>query len=139
MSPHVREGDPIGFDPRPMRQIDPGQWDLRIGWGDKTLSVRGLAIIMLIAIGVIVGTVLYAASSMVTSVERAQAAATAAHTDMARASLEQHRANMEQHSALIAAMDRAACVNSFEIKERVNVVGDRRRMMATCWWLDGRQ
>ena len=56
-----REGDRDDLDVRSLRHVNPAAWDLQLGWGDKKLSVRGLAIIAVLAVGVIVGTTLYTA------------------------------------------------------------------------------
>jgi hypothetical protein len=56
-----RDGDPENFDPRTVRQIRPAEWDLQLGWGNKTLSVKGLAIIAVLAVALVVGATMYAA------------------------------------------------------------------------------
>ncbi len=120
MTPHVRQGDPPEFDPRPLRQVDPGLWDLQLGWGNKTLSVRGLAVVVLIALAAIVGSNLYTGSEVRAAISRYADTVSNEHRQQAREDM------------------RTRCVLALSIEQRAALLSDRSlgAWGRACWWLE---
>jgi hypothetical protein len=104
----TRGNDPTDFDPRQMRQVRPSEWDLKLGWGDKSLSVRGLAVVILIAVGIVVGAVLYEAYQ----------------TEV-------------QHRELTRGQDQNSCILTMSPEERANFRKDvgPNAFERWCWWV----
>jgi hypothetical protein len=103
-----RAGDPEAFDPRAVRTVRPAEWDLQLGWGSKTLSVRGLALIAVLAVAIVVGTSLYTA-------------------------FEQGG----QHVALGKGQDQLSCILTMGVEERVAFRQDvgPNAFERWCWWV----
>lgn len=104
----TRGSDPDDFDPRQHRQIKPAEWDLQLGWGTKTLSVRGLAVLLVIAVACIVAASFYAA----------------------------YQSEM-QHRDLSRGQDQNSCILTMQPEERVNFRKDvgPNAFERWCWWV----
>jgi hypothetical protein len=104
----TRGTDPEGFDPRQVRQVRPEEWDLQLGWGTKTLSVRGIAIIIVLAVAVVVAGSVYGA---------VQAA--------------------REHHELSRGQDQTSCILTMTQEERVAFRKDvgPNALERWCWWV----
>lgn len=109
---HKRQGDPDDIDVRAMRQIDPAAWDLKLGWGDKSLSVRGIAVVLVIAVAAIVGANLWSAYQ-----------------------------STGQHSSITRGQDQVACIMTMTGDERTAFRKDvgPNAFERWCWWLQAQQ
>jgi hypothetical protein len=107
----TRGTDPEGFDPRQVRQVRPEEWDLQLGWGTKTLSVRGIAIIIVLAVAVVVASSLYGAYQ-----------------------------SDRQHAGLTRSQDQTSCILAMTADERTAFRKDMGPQVFErwCWWLRSR-
>jgi hypothetical protein len=107
-----RQGDPDDLDVRPLRVVDPGAWDLKLGWGDKSLSVRGVAIVLVLAVAAIVAANLYTAYQ-----------------------------STGQHNSITHGQDQVACIMTMTTEERTAFRKDvgPNAFERWCWWLQAQQ
>jgi hypothetical protein len=108
----TRQGDPRDLDPRGLRLVNPAEWDLKLGWGNKSLSVRGLGVVLVICVAIIVGATVWTAYQ-----------------------------STNQHGALIRGQDQVACIMTMSADERTAFRKDvgPQAFERWCWWLKAQQ
>lgn len=99
----TRREDPPEFDPRERREVNPALWDLQLGWGTKRLSVRGLAILVLLGVTAVIVSNIYAANDLRAVVKEI------AHISSA------------EHKAMAGANERLSCIVSLSPEDRLRL------------------
>ena len=116
---------------------------MAVAWGNKSVKFRGaLAIVVVVLfciVASIITTIVYIGGRVETTTKEAAAASAAAVQSNTLVMKEIAQRSEQDHKALLQAMDRGACINSFEIKDRREVVANERLMRASCWWMDDRR
>ncbi len=113
---------------------------MAIAWGNKSVKFRGAIVVTIVVIFCVVASIITTIVYIGGRVERATKEATDAATVAIQANTlamkEIAKSSASEHRALIAASDRQACINSFEIKDRRDIVANERALRSACWWLD---
>ena len=113
---------------------------MAIAWGNKSVKFRGAIVVTIVLIfclvGSIITTIVYIGGRVERATKEATDAATVAIQANTLAMKEIAKASASEHRALIAASDRQPCINSFEIKDRRDIVANERALRSACWWLD---
>lgn len=138
-----RRDDPEEADHTTERQ---GPFDGRevpmmaIAWGNKSVKFRGAiavtVVVIFCVVASIIATIVYIGGRVEKATKEATAAAAVAVQANTLTMREIAAATATEHRAMIAATDRQACINSFEIKDRREIVANERALRSACWWLN---
>lgn len=88
--------------------MNPAAWDLQLGWGNKSLSVRGLALVAVLAVAAVVASNVWVAYQ-----------------------------STDQHGALVRGQDQTSCILTMTSEERFAFRKDvgPNAFERWCWWV----